>query len=168
MILNLLDLSKADEGKLVPRPTKFEARALVDAVLGDLEVSAQARGISLRSDVEPLSLQADEDLLRRTLANLVENALRHTPQRSTVRVSVSTVDSDVELRVADAGPGVPVELRERIFEPFHQLESASQSLNSGGRGLGLTFCKLAVEAHHGKIWVEDASPGAVFCVRLPR
>jgi signal transduction histidine kinase len=168
MIMNLLDLSKADEGKLVPRLVPIEARALVEAVLGDLEVSAQARSVSLRSSVEGVTLRADEDLLRRTLANLVENALRYTPPKSTVRVTAGATDGEVELRVIDAGAGVPADLRERIFDPFHQAEAGGQGVNAGGRGLGLTFCKLAVEAHGGRIWVEDASPGAVFCVRLPR
>jgi signal transduction histidine kinase len=166
MILNLLDISKADEGKLVPREARLEARALVESVLGDLEVAAQARHVSLRSSVEALTLRADEDLLRRTLANLVENALRHTPAGRAVNVVVSATDAEAELRVVDSGPGVPVELRERIFEAFHQLETHGS--DNGGRGLGLTFCKLAVEAHGGRIWVEDGSPGAVFCVRLPR
>jgi signal transduction histidine kinase len=168
MILNLLDLSKADEGKLVPKPSPFEARAFVDGVLSDLEVAAHARHVRLRSSVEAAQLRADEDLMRRTLANLVENALRHSPEGSTVTVSVAAAGDEVELRVADAGSGVPPELRERIFDPFLQVESERQGTHSGGRGLGLTFCKLAVEAHGGRIWVEDASPGAVFFVRLPR
>ena len=168
MIMNLLDLAKADEGKLVPRSVPVDMRSLVETVLGDLEVSAHARGVVLRADVKAVTVRADEDLLRRTLANLVENALRHTPPRSTVRVTVSATDAEVELRVVDAGPGVPAELRQRIFDAFQQADSDGQGTNSGGRGLGLTFCRLVVEVHGGRIWVEDASPGASFCVRLPR
>jgi two-component system sensor histidine kinase/response regulator len=60
---------------------------------------------------------------------------------------------------------VPAELRERIFDPFVQAEAGQRAV--GGRGLGLTFCRLAVEAHGGRIWVEDGSPGARFCIELP-
>ena len=75
--------------------------------------------------------------------------------------------SDVELRIADAGVGIPVEMRERVFDPFVQVESGERSRPRGSRGLGLAFCKSAVMAHGGRIWIEDAAPGAVFCVRLP-
>jgi signal transduction histidine kinase len=76
-------------------------------------------------------------------------------------------EREVELRVADTGRGVPLEMRERIFDPFVQVESKDRSVSRSGRGLGLAFCRLAVEAHGGRIWVEDANPGAVFCLRLP-
>jgi signal transduction histidine kinase len=75
---------------------------------------------------------------------------------------------EVELRVADEGKGVPEDLREGIFDRFVQLESGERAAPRTGRGLGLTFCRLAVEAHGGRIYVEDANPGAVFCIRLPR
>jgi signal transduction histidine kinase len=70
-----------------------------------------------------------------------------------------------ELRVADAGSGIPIELRERIFDPFVQAEVGVATRS--GRGLGLTFCKMVAEAHRGTIAAHDASPGTVFCVRLP-
>ena len=72
-----------------------------------------------------------------------------------------------EVRIADAGKGVPGELREAIFDRFVQVDSRDSGVSRSGRGLGLAFCRLAVEAHGGRIWVEDAQPGAVFCLRLP-
>ena len=60
-----------------------------------------------------------------------------------------------------------MEMREKVFDPFVQVESGKLPTARGGRGLGLTFCKVVAEAHGGRIWVEDAAPGAVFCVRLP-
>jgi two-component system, sensor histidine kinase and response regulator len=166
MILNLLDISKADEGKLEPRWSNVNVRALVTAVLGEQELAAQARGVSLQSAIEVDRLRADEDLLRRTLANLVENAIRNAPSGTAVTVSVSARDGGSELQVSDAGRGIPPEMREKIFDPFVQVDSGDWSLSRGGRGLGLTFCRLAVEAHGGRIWVEDAVPGARFCVGL--
>ncbi len=101
------------------------------------------------------------------LENLVENAARHGAEGSSVVVSSSETDGAVELRVRDEGPGVPAELRETIFDRFVQL-GGDRAATRAGRGLGLTFCKHAVEAHGGKIWVEDAAPGATFCARFPR
>jgi signal transduction histidine kinase len=72
------------------------------------------------------------------------------------------------LRIADEGKGVPAELRDNVFERFAQVEAGDRVAPRTGRGLGLTFCRLAVEAHGGRIYVEDGSPGAVFCIRLPR
>jgi two-component system, sensor histidine kinase and response regulator len=83
-----------------------------------------------------------------------------------VRVSSAAREGATEIRIADAGSGVPEDMRERIFDPFVQIQGNARVTRSG-RGLGLTFCRLAVEAHGGRIWVEDASPGAVFCLRLP-
>jgi signal transduction histidine kinase len=73
----------------------------------------------------------------------------------------------VEIRVADAGTGVPPELRARVFERFAQADDGHAGRARTSRGLGLAFCKLAVEAHGGRIWIEDATPGAVFCFRIP-
>jgi signal transduction histidine kinase len=167
MILNLLDLSKADEGKLGAKISSVDLRVTVASVLSELEVEAGAREVGLRSDVQVGHLDADPDLLRRLLANLVENAIRHAPRRTAVAVSASQGDGGVEIRVADAGDGIPVDMREKIFDPFVQIESKDRSRFRGGRGLGLAFCKSAVVAHGGRIWIEDASPGAVFCAWLP-
>ncbi|MGO9838632.1 MAG: response regulator [Polyangiaceae bacterium] len=167
MILNLLDLSKADEGKLAAKISRVDVRTTVANVFAELQAEAQSREVSLCSDVRIDHLNADPDLLRRLLANLVENAIRHASRGTLVSVTASQADKDVELRIADAGVGIPVEMRERVFDPFVQVESGERSRSRGSRGLGLAFCKSAVMAHGGRIWIEDAAPGAVFCVRLP-
>ncbi|MFO0660096.1 MAG: hybrid sensor histidine kinase/response regulator [Polyangiaceae bacterium] len=166
MILNLLDLSKADEGQLNPRRTDVAIKPLLDDVFSELTINASARNITLEAKIEAVLTHADEDLLRRTLTNLIENALRYAPEKSAVKVVARAVSTGVEFRVADAGKGIPADLREHVFSPFVQLESREQPTRSS-RGLGLTFCKLAVEAHGGDIWIEDAAPGAIFCVRIP-
>jgi signal transduction histidine kinase len=166
MILNLLDISKADEGKLAPKVARVDLRALVGEVIADLEPSAKERKVTLRASIQAPDVRADEDLLRRTLTNLVENATRHAPRGTAVTIDARTVDAATELRVADAGAGIPPEMRERVFDPFIQVV-ATQGVERGGRGLGLTFCKLAIEAHGGRIWIEDGTPGAVICMRLP-
>ena len=167
MILDLLDISKADKGKLTPRRVRIDLASLVSDVLGELQASAARRKVVLEPRVQARSVVADEDLLRRMLANLVDNAVRHAPHESTVTVSVLAASAAVEIRVADRGAGIPADKRESIFDPFVQLEAQESPAPRGGRGLGLTFCRLAAEAHGGRIWIEDGAPGAIFCFRIP-
>jgi two-component system, sensor histidine kinase and response regulator len=161
MITNLLDIGKAHEGQLVPARRNVDLHTLVADALGELETRASAARIALVARVEVESAELDRDLLHRVLANLLENAVRHAPEDSAITVSARRGVAGLELRVADAGPGVPPELRATVFERF---------VSAGPRakhGLGLAFCRVAVAAHGGRIWVEDGSPGAVFCVELP-
>jgi two-component system sensor histidine kinase/response regulator len=168
MILNLLDISRSDEGGLSPRRTPIDLVALCDAVLAEHALRAETAGVTLRKQVEATSLHADEGQLRRVLENLVENAIRHAPEASEIMLATKLVGICVELRVADQGPGVALDSRAKIFEPFVQLEYGERVAERTGRGLGLTFCKVATEAHGGRIWIEDGNPGAVFCLSLPQ
>jgi signal transduction histidine kinase len=167
MIMNLLDLSKADEGKLLPTRADLDLRPLLDGVFAELEMNAQARDVTLVISLEHERVFGDGDLLWRVLSNLVENAIRHAPPGSAVTVKCSSYVDGAELRVIDMGIGIPPDLRERVFDPFVQGDVSDQFISRMGRGLGLAFCKFAAQAHGGRIWVEDAAPGAAFCVRLP-
>jgi signal transduction histidine kinase len=167
MILDLLDVAKADEGKLTARVARIELSPLVDRVFVDLSASARDRRITLAASLDVLRVSADENLLHRILVNLVENAIRHSPAETTVLVRSTQVEGGVDLRVIDAGTGIDPRLRDQIFEPFVQIDSPDHPRARGGRGLGLSFCKKAVQAQGGEIWVEDVPPGATFCVRLP-
>jgi two-component system sensor histidine kinase/response regulator len=162
MITNLLDISKADEGRLAPSLQTIEVDQLVQGVLDELGARATRSNVKIRPELTARELRGDPDLISRVLANLVDNAIRHAPEDSEVVIKAAAVDHAVELRVIDSGPGVPPELRDSVFERFRSGETATRT----NRGLGLAFCKLAVEAHGGRIWIEDGSPGAVFCVRL--
>jgi signal transduction histidine kinase len=164
MILNLLDVAKADEGQLAAARAEVDLTALVDGVFADLALTAEGRDVTLRSALSVRRLSADGDLLRRTLTNLVENAVRHTSTHTEVTVETARAGDAVRIRVTDRGPGIPEELRQRVFDPFVRLDGHGAP---AGRGLGLTFCRHVVEAHGGRIWVEDAGPGAVFCLTVP-
>lgn len=167
LILNLLDISKSEEGQLAPRHVEVDLGTLVAEVLEVHLLKAQAAGVTLEQTMETRKLRADVDLLRRIIENLLDNAIRHAPKLSKIRVGALWHEDAVEIRVADAGPGISPELREKIFERFVQVEASEQVVSTTGRGLGLAFCKLAVEAHGGTIWIEEGNPGAVFCLRLP-
>jgi two-component system sensor histidine kinase/response regulator len=167
LVLNLLDISKSEEGQLAPRRSAVDLETLVAEVLEGLEVRAQNARIQLVRELAEPRVNADPDLLRRVIENLLDNAFRHAPEGSAIRVSSAAEGEAVCICVADAGKGISPEMRGKVFERFVQLELGDTVSTRTGRGLGLTFCKLAVEAHGGSIWVEDADPGAIFCLRLP-
>jgi signal transduction histidine kinase len=162
MITNLLDIGKADEGQLAPVRGAVDAGELLATVTDELRSTAAAHDVELIAHGPAIRLHVDRDLLYRVLCNLTENALRYAPGGTAVELSVRSIDGGAELRVTDAGPGVPVSERARVFERFVSGESGLRA----NRGLGLAFCKVAVEAHGGRIWIEDAAPGAVFCIRV--
>jgi signal transduction histidine kinase len=159
MIATLLDITKADEGQLAPVLDDIDLRALIAEVVETMNVHAVAMNVALFGDSAVVTLHADPSLVRRILENLVENAIRYSPEGGEVRVTAASVGAGTELRVLDGGLGVPLDQRTRVFERFETSATTRSS-----RGLGLAFCKLAVEAHGGRIWIEEASPGAAFCV----
>ena len=162
MIMTLLDVAKADEGCLVPVRGDVDPSSLVREVFDELALRAAAANVTLASDVSAPALHADPDLAQRILANLVDNALRYAPEGSHLHVDIARSGDGVDLRVRDQGPGIPEHQRERVFQRFESSQGTRTN-----RGLGLAFCKLAIEAHGGRIWIEDAAPGAVFCLRFP-
>jgi signal transduction histidine kinase len=167
LILNLLDISKSEEGRLVTRLEPVAFDGMTAEIIEGFTVRAQDGHVTLARDLQADSAIADGDLLRRVIENLVDNALRHAPPKSTVTISTRRLADAVEIRVADRGRGIPIEQRDRIFDHFVQ-GTTEEILTRTGRGLGLAFCRLAAQAHGGSIDVEDADPGAVFCVRLPQ
>lgn len=167
LILNLLDISKGDEGKLSPNAQPIDVVELCATVAKELELKAEMSEVQLEVSASPTTLSADVDLLRRVLVNLVENAIRHAPEDSVVEISAQPGDQGVRIAVTDRGSGVSDEMKARIFDPFIQAEASHHDAQRTGRGLGLTFCRVAVEAHGGTIFVEDAGPGARFVVELP-
>ena len=162
MIMNLLDMAKADEGRLVPVRAEVDTAALLHRVFEGLELRGASANVALSSHASVAAIDADPDLLERLLANLVDNGIRFSPEGATLHVEIARSADAVELRVRDAGPGIPEDRREAVFQRFESDHGTGMN-----RGLGLAFCKLAAEAHGGRIWIEDASPGAIFCVRIP-
>ena len=164
LVQNLLDMSRIQAGVLRPRRTVASLDAFVSGVLSDVPPSW--RGHEIQADVPGGLPPVDADLvlMSRVLANLIDNAVRHSPPgaRVTVRAALCPDRSAVELSVTDSGPGVPVARREEIFGPFPRRE------HDAGAGLGLTIARTFVEAHGQRIWVEDApGAGARFCFTLP-
>jgi two-component system, OmpR family, sensor histidine kinase KdpD len=102
------------------------------------------------------------------LTNLIENALRYTPAQSPIEVSVQARDGQIEISVADRGPGIPPEEMNYIFDKFYRVRAMDATARTSGSGLGLAVCKGLVEAHGGRIWAENRTGGgAMFRFTLP-
>ena len=168
MILNLLDVEGLEEGQLQPALDRVDARELVRKTVEEAEVLAGQRKVRLELHApRPVWVLADAPLLRRVIDNLLSNAVSHSPSGGTVDVLVRDREEGIEIVVSDQGPGVPEEHREGVFEKYHQVGGPKSRL-AENRGLGLTFCRLAVEAQGGTIWIEETpTGGARFVTLLP-
>lgn len=171
MIQNLLDLAKMEEGRLDLRRDEFSLLELAGECVDDLEAHIH-RDNKLVSVEVPKSLPrvwADRDLIYRVLTNLLTNALKHTQPGAeiAIRAGVSDDGAAFRLSVKDNGEGIPPEFIGKIFEKFGQAEAKKRRFRIG-TGLGLTFCKLAVETHGGRIWVEsELGRGSEFFMEVP-
>ncbi|MBI5843983.1 MAG: GAF domain-containing sensor histidine kinase [Deltaproteobacteria bacterium] len=172
MVSNLLDVVQLEEGKLPLKPEPIAPGPFLKEVLSGLAALAWVKDIVFT--FQPFAsagvgtLAADKALLRRVLANLLTNAIRYSPPGDRVEAGfLYPSASEIAFFIKDNGPGVPDELKERIFDKFVRVESRRDE-RSFSTGLGLAFCKLAVDAHGGRIRVEDAAPvGARFFFTLP-
>jgi two-component system sensor histidine kinase KdpD len=159
MILNLLDVDGLEEGRLKPSLERVDVAEMARATVDEARVMAEQREITIGlKTADAVWAKADPALLRRVTDNLVSNALAHSPKGGRIEIEVGYRDEGVEIAISDEGPGVPEHLREKIFEKYEQLEAREAGL-SLNRGLGLTFCRLAVEAQGGSIWIERAPGG---------
>jgi len=171
MINDLLDINKMEEGSLQLERSSVEVGPLVETAIRQVAQLAQEKKLTVAAEIPPglPSFSGDEQKLRRTLVNLLGNAIKFTPEGGsvTVRVLQEPDGAGVLFRVIDTGEGIPREAFGRIFEKFGQVE-----LRRAGRrmstGLGLTFCKLVAEAHGGRIWVQsELGRGSAFSFSIP-
>lgn len=170
LITNLLDISKAEEGRLRAERAPIDLSELAIEVAESARSLAADRQIAIELEIDPVAarLFADRELARRVLDNLLENAIRHTPKGGRVTLAAAREDGATVIRVRDTGSGIPDEMRERIFEKYVQIDSSDPAITRSGRGLGLLFCRLAIAAHGGTIEVEPrAAPGSTFVIRIP-
>ena len=171
MLNDLLMVAKMNAGKLVLNRSEVEIQNLVMNVVKIFEDSAQAKQIEISCQMPAQSLlfSLDINLFQRVLENLLANAIKFAPIASQVILEViapqESKHQHLTIRVIDQGTGVSPQLREQIFEAYHVGEHVS---GVSQIGLGLSFCKMVIEAHQGTIVVEDNQPqGAIFMVKLP-
>ncbi len=168
LIGEILDLSKLEAGKLQLERQRFDVASLAAEVVERFGPSAHNKGIDLvlRRSPEPQEIIGDPGRVDQVLMNLLGNALKFTRRRGAITVEVTARGPEVELSVADTGPGIASSELPLLFERFSQTASA-QSTPMPGTGLGLLICRHLVEAHGGRIWAEsELGQGSRFVVRL--
>lgn len=163
MVNMLLDITHLEEGRLQLNRQPLDIASIIAAVKAEEDSLAESYRIFLEARLPehlPLVL-ADRDLILRVLFNLLDNALKFTPTGGQVRIEAERKGDWVEVRVLDTGPGIPLAERERVFEKFTQVRRPVRTRS--GTGLGLAFCRMAVEAHGGRIWVDSGPKGVGSC-----
>jgi signal transduction histidine kinase len=177
-VRDLLDISKMEEGKLVPGTDTLDLAALVDSAHVEQSVLAKKSNKTIELDVRPdlPAVKGDPDLIGRVLTNLLSNSVKHTPKGAVIKLFAwpaaahphAPADAAVLIGISDNGEGIPKEYHEKIFEKFGTVELRKGGAPKLSTGLGLTFCRMAVEAHGGKLWLEsEAGKGATFYFCLP-
>ncbi len=167
LINSLLDIRRLEAGQPIASQAEVDSRALINEALETvnptLENRRQEISVSLAEDLP--DLWVDADMIRRVLINLLENAIKFTPAGGHLGIGAQRDGQWLTLWVQDDGPGIPTAQQERIFEKFARLQIEG---SPKGMGLGLAYCRLAVEAHGGKIWVESqVDEGSRFFITLP-
>jgi signal transduction histidine kinase len=180
LVAQLLDLSRLEAGAVPLRPRSFSVRPLLEQVTRECALSDD-RPVRLKVTVQPgdLRLLGDPERVHQVVANLLDNAVRHSPPGGCVWLSAHRGDTPHEMRnsygvsplvvieVADEGPGIPEHDAQRVFERFQRLDS-SRAANTGGTGLGLSIARWIVDAHGGTIRAERREPaGCRMVVELP-
>ena len=166
LVNTILDVSRMESGQMPLTLDAIDLALLVADLFRQQLPGAETARVRLESEIAPdlPPLWCDAGIVKRVLQNLVSNALRHSPTDGVLRVTAEAQPSGSALiKVIDSGTGIPPELQSRLFQKFASTQGAGR-----GTGLGLAFCRLAVEAHGGNIWVEStAAHGTTFSFTLP-
>ncbi len=161
MVLNILDVNKYEYSEMTIRKTGFSIFNNAQKSIGQISFLAGQKNILIENNIDTLiGVLGEAEIIERVFINLLSNAIKYTPVNGKIELSsqIDKKEEQVVLSVKDTGQGISKEYHEKVFEKFTQIEAKS----SGGvhsTGLGLTFCRMAVEAHGGKIWIDDNYTG---------
>jgi K+-sensing histidine kinase KdpD len=169
MINTLLDINRLESGQEIVTRRAIEIAGLVNDAVNEVEQVAESRNQKIHiqlPEAEKLApVWIDEEMILRVLINLLENAAKFSPPEGQITINAQAEDAWVKVFVKDRGPAIPVSEQERIFNKFTRLHGKDKR---SGLGIGLAFCRLAVEGHGGRIWVESESDmGNTFSFTLP-
>ena len=168
---DMFTLARADAGTYPVRQTPMYLDEVVDEVVKAARVLASTRDVSIEAATIPsATLTGDEELVRRLIVNLLDNAIRYTPAGSTVRVDLEQASGGYALSISDHGPGIPADVQPHIFERFYRADAARARRDGadGGAGLGLALARWIAEAHGGHLTlVRSSETGTTFTAFLP-
>jgi signal transduction histidine kinase len=169
LVDSLLEAARMESDEVVLDLQPISLPPLITDTVNRLRLLAEKYDITLELDTptELPSIQGDSSKLERVLDNLLDNALKYTPEGGLITVAARPVDGQVEVRVTDTGPGIPPKYQERIFERFTRVPDSEGRRR--GLGWGLAFCRSVVEAHGGRIWLEsEVGRGSTFAFTIPK
>ncbi|HIK41540.1 histidine kinase [Thermoleptolyngbya sp. M55_K2018_002] len=168
LITDTLHAANSTGGKLNVQPRKFDLGKLCLGLVDDFQTKLQIKAQSISTDIpsDLPAVYADPDRVRQVLVNLLDNAVKYTPNGSHIQVSaLHRTTQKVQVSICDDGPGIPAENRDRIFEDSYRLE---RDTTQDGYGIGLAVCQRIVRAHYGQIWVDsELGAGSCFHFTLP-
>ena len=166
LIDDLFELTRLQSGDLEWTMEKVSVALLLEEAVDAMRPAAEAGAVSVSAQLGSSlgAARANPEQLQRVLFNLIQNAIHHTPADGSVTVSAEAVNGGIEVEVADTGDGVPADQRDRVFDPFFRGDASRQH---AGAGLGLAISRAIVEAHGGRIWLEDAAVGTRVRFSLP-
>ena len=171
LVTYLLDLSRVEAGAVALDVRDVLLREFLEEAAAGVRPIAAIKDVDVVVDVEPadLAVPADAERLHQVVTNLVQNAVRHSPEGRQVRLVARRHGREVHLDVVDEGPGIPPADRDRVFERFQRGNAPTQpgAQSTGGTGLGLAIVRWAVSLHGGTVEVADSATGCVMRVRLP-
>lgn len=167
LINSLLDIKRLEAGQPITNPKFVNMNVVLQESVEALEPTISSKRQKIELEIYPNlpQLYADEGMIKRVVINLLENAIKFSPLDGNILLSASSDGEQLFISIKDSGPGIPDDAQDRIFNKFTRLDAKSFPK---GIGLGLAFCKLAVNAHNGKIWVDSTiGQGSQFNISLP-
>jgi len=167
LVSDIVEINVVEDDPAFVQKEEVCVRDIVEQVVDDCNVEAQARGCRIEVNGQVCGqVLGNPELLRRAVENVVRNAIRYSPEKTAVEVSLGEDGKDARIMIRDYGPGVPEKAMKRIFDPFFRVEEA-RNTNGGGSGLGLSIAKRAVCVHRGSIVAENAIPGLRVTIVIP-
>jgi len=169
LISDVLDISKIERGEFMLNMGPINLKDTLEKVLKELIPIASKKQIDLKLKIDDLTTNADKDRITQVFTNLIENAIKFSPENTEVVIcGKEELNEGIHITIKDNGIGIPKDEFEKIFDRFYQID-ASNKRKRGGTGLGLAVCKNIVQAHAGKIWVEsEIGNGSTFHVVIPK
>ena len=175
LVMNLLDVSRSDDGALIPHVSAFELPELLGEICSEMGRRIEDKGQRLELSLAPGVgiLCGDRDLVRRIVENLIDNAYKYGPKRATISVEVlRTTMADgaepaVEIRVRDEGEGIPAAYRQLVFEKYGRAGGSGMREARSSHGLGLVFCRRAATVHGGAVWIDEQTAPGELLLRSP-
>ncbi|MCX8027042.1 MAG: ATP-binding protein [Thermodesulfovibrionales bacterium] len=170
MVLNILDIQKLEEARISILREEVDIFELLKNQIRSLGGLLKRRRITVELNGEPTTCYIDENLIGRTITNILINAIEHSPEDSRIKVTLqhNKYENSIVLKFEDEGGGIKEDMLDKIFDKYSQVLDDVKTYIKTSTGLGLTFCRLVVEAHGGRIWAENTNKGALFTVVLPQ